>query len=130
MKIGFSFGRCIRDIVTEKVAYDDVLVIVTRTHIDQVDQIDPVIDSYLDSRMYLMGLDPDECIAMGRRLFKEGKLHQPRAYGAGVGFVPEEKVWMDVVPTDLNDNPVVKSAWENYRMMLNMARDDRTTSFE
>lgn len=123
MKIGNSFGRCVRDLVEGKVEYDDVLVIVTRTSIEQEAHIDPVIEAYLFEPTYLRGLDRDACLAMAHRLYRDGKLHQPRLYGAYPGRVGADHVWMDAVPTEVGDNPAVRSAWEAYRLALTMASD-------
>lgn len=121
MKIGNSLGRCIRDIVEDKVDYDDVLVIVTRTRIEQEEHLDGVIDHYLGEPSYLMGLDRDACVALAHRLYRDGKLHQPRLVGATPGRVGNDSVWLDAVPTEIGDNPVVQSAWEAYRLALTMA---------
>ena len=54
MKIGFSLGRCIRDIVRKKVDIEDVLVIVTRTHSRDLAGILDIVDEYKYERTYLM----------------------------------------------------------------------------
>ena len=43
MKVGLSFSRCLRDIIEDKVKYDDILVIVSRTNLD------PYNDKHWDS---------------------------------------------------------------------------------
>jgi hypothetical protein len=124
MKIGFSFGRCVRDIVKGDVAYDDVLVIIARTYMPDVDAIEDVIDQYLYEPSYLRGLDRDECLRVGRQLFTEAKLHQPRNYMGGMHWqsrVGSDYVWMDVVPTNAaSDIPAVQEAWENYQLVLRL----------
>jgi hypothetical protein len=123
MKIGFSFGRCVRDIVNGEVAYDDVLVIVARTYMQDVDAVEDVIDQYMYERSYLLGLDRDECVRVGIALFQDAKLHQPRAVSKGARFqsrVNSDYVWMDVMPTTVSDVPAVQEAWENYQLLLQL----------
>lgn len=120
MRIGFSFGRCVRDIVTGKVKLEDVLVIVTRTHIKDRSQLNAVIDQYMDIADYLGGLDPAECLHVAIELWDHGKLHQPRAYGARTAHIPEAYVWMDAIPTAQDMDPGIQEAWDAYRMLLVM----------
>ncbi len=120
MKIGFSFGRCVRDVVNGTVELDDVLVIVAGTHVKDRPHIRRVIEQYLHIEGYLIGLDPDRCHAVAEQLWDLGKLHQPRAYGTRPAHITEEHVWMDVVPTVLDMDPGVKEAWDQYRTLLVM----------
>ena len=125
MKIGFSFGRCLRDIVTGEVEYDDVLVQVTRTHMSRVEHIADVVVQYLDVRHYLGGLDAEACHATAIKLWNDGKLHQPRMYGQSYASRPEGLIWMDLFPSVTKDvNPMVQEAWENYRMTLSLAHSN------
>lgn len=125
MKIGFSLGRCVRDIVMDKVKIDDVLVIVTRTRIPKREQLDAVVEEYMYEPRYLRGLDYDRCLAVAQQLWDKGKFHQPRMVNAHPERVAEEYIWMDVVPTSLSDNPVVESAWNAYKVALRL--DGRET---
>jgi hypothetical protein len=120
MKIGFSLGRCVRDIVDGVVAINDVLVIVTRTFINEREQLRKVIDDYMWERDYLEGRDRDLCYEVAETLWDLGKFHQPRCYGARTTYVPENFVWMDVVPTAQDQDPSVREAWDAYRMLLVM----------
>lgn len=124
MKIGLSFGRCVRDIVMDKVALSEVLVIVSRTRMETIDHVEGVVDTYMYRREYLHGLDRDKCMAVAAALFKSGKLHQPRLQGAFTGSaVAEDYVWMDAVPTVHEDNEVVRKAWNSYQMALKLAAE-------
>lgn len=122
MKIGFSFGRCIRDIVRGDVDIDDVLVIVARTHMTTSEQVANVIAEYMYRNDYLLGLDEDECQQVGAELFESGRVHQARLESGniwGMGLAHGDAVWADVVPTT-NMNDQVKEAWNHYRFLLNM----------
>lgn len=117
MKIGFSFGRCLRDIVLGHVNIDDVVVIVTRTNLDR-EHIEGVIAEYAYRRDYLGGLPLDRCLAAAYELYDSGRLHQPRKYRVHRAHVPDDSIWFDLFPTALSDNEKVKMAWDKYRMAL------------
>jgi hypothetical protein len=124
MKIGFSFGRCVRDIVQGKVHIDDVLCIIARTHMPSVDAVKAVVGSYLYEPGYLMGLDHAACEAVGVELFVSGKILEPRANGISVMKVPREYVWMDLYPTSVDSsNQGIQSAWESYRMLIELGTE-------
>jgi hypothetical protein len=57
MKIGFSFGRCVRDIVNGEVSIDDVAFIIAATNIHDKEQLVRVVENYLYEPTYLNGLD-------------------------------------------------------------------------
>ncbi len=118
MKIGFSFGRCVRDIVNGTVDFDDVVVIVTRTRITDADQLHNVIREYLWEPTYLAGLDPETCYAVAQKLWDTAKLHQPRLNSVQPSHITDDYVWMDLVPTATDQSEAVADAWKAYRTML------------
>ena len=61
MKIGFSLGRCVRDIVNKDVSIDDVAFIIAATHINSVAQLDQVVEMCMYESGYLLGLDFEKC---------------------------------------------------------------------
>jgi hypothetical protein len=125
LRVGLSFGRCIRDIVEGKIDADEVLIVISRTRIENWDQVVGVIDAYLREPDYLAGLDRDACIETAYFLWNEGRIHQPRLYGFSPHRSPEDAVWMDVIPSGkLNDNPLVRDAWDAYRVAVAMAASD------
>ena len=125
MKVGFSFGRCLRDIVTGEVDYNDVLVLITRTHMEELEHVIGVVDQYLSVRHYLGGLDAVTCHEIATNLWLDGKIHQPRMYGQSYASRPENLIWMDLFPSVTKDvNPMVQEAWENYRMTLSLAHSN------
>lgn len=122
MKIGFSFGRCVRSIVLNEVEINDVLCIIARTYMPNERDVEYVIDEYLNRSKYLMGLDPAHCKDVGLELWRTGRVVEPRSNGIHVMSVPQDCVWMDLYPTVVgSDNASVKSAWENYRMLIGLA---------
>lgn len=122
MKIGFSFGRCIRDIVKGVVKIEDVLCVIARTHVTR-EQLGWLVDEYSYEPTYLAGLDRAECVRVAEELMDRGLIHQPRTQGSYRSMVPGNFVWMDVVPTsnDAMDHPSVQEAWETYQTVLRLA---------
>jgi hypothetical protein len=123
MKIGFSLGRCIRDIVMGKVSEDEVAFIITATCIREPAQLAPVIADYSFRDDYLYGLDEVECLRVAKSLWDNNKLIQPRREGIHRHKQPANSVWVDMFPTELSENDAVKKAWDAYRFMLHMTEN-------
>ena len=120
MKVGFSLGRCVRDIVKEVVDYDDVVVIVSGTRFTTQEELTRIVEEYMYRNDYLYGLDEQKCQAIATMLFRDGKIHQPRNFGTYRGAVMPEAVWADLVPTGGFTDPMVQEAWQAYRSMLGL----------
>ncbi len=130
MKIGFSLGRCIRDIVLERVSEDDVAFIIAATCIREAEQLDQVIEDYMYRNDYLAGLDVNKCKQVAWSLWNNNKLIQPRREGIHRHKQPENSIWVDMFPTALSTNESVKTAWEQYRFMLHMTENVETEAME
>ena len=100
MKIGFSLGRCVRDIVLGKVDIKDVVVIVAQTRCENRRDLFEVIDGYMYRTNYLRGLDAAQCNMVASELWETCKLHQPRLLGAHPQLIVEQAVWKDVVDSE------------------------------
>ena len=61
MKVGFSLGRCVRDIIDDIVTYDDVAFIITGTALRYEDAIKACVEQY----MYRVRLYPLLSIRVG-----------------------------------------------------------------
>jgi hypothetical protein len=120
MKVGFSLGRCIRDIVNEVVDINDVIVIVAGTRFETQEQLANIVNEYMYRDTYLWGLDESACQGVASVLFREGKIHQPRNFGAYRNMMPEDAVWADLFPTGGHEDPMVQEAWQAYRGMLGL----------
>jgi len=120
MKVGFSLGRCIRDIVTGKVDIDMVVVIVCRTRILTKVMLKDVLEDYAFDDNYLKGLDVDECMRVAEILWDSGRLHQPGLKGSFVRKVPEKYVWLSLIPDTYEDDPVVAYSLGKYLMALRL----------
>jgi hypothetical protein len=130
MKIGFSLGRCVRDIVTGKVSEDEVAFIITATNIRELEQLSLVIKDYMYRDDYLFGLNEDECQQAAQSLWDNNKILQPRRQGLHRHKQPENSVWVDMFPTKISNNEAVKQAWDSYRLMLNMVENVDTEALE
>ena len=129
MKIGLSFSRCVRDIVDGRVDIGDVLVIVARTDFDPRDdeQWSSIWSGYHDQ----YGLSnpewaayPDEDEERFRNvsidLWAQGKLHQPRQFGAHPRRLPY--YWLEAVVSgeEIEKFPAVKQAWDQFQMIAGL----------
>jgi hypothetical protein len=121
MKIGFSFGRCVRDIVNGEVTINDIMCIIARTYMPKEEHVKEVIAHYHYDG-YLRGLDLARCEEVGLELFHTGRIIEPRQNGIHVMSAPRDCVWMDLYPTVVGArNEAVKQAWEGYRMLIELA---------
>jgi hypothetical protein len=124
MKIGFSLGRCVRDIVKEHVNINDVAFIIAATNIHSEEQLKHVIEDYMyRDDDYLYGLDKDRCQAVALDLWATNKILQPRRQGMHRHRQPENAVWVDMFPTVASESDTVKTAWDAYRFMLHMVEN-------
>jgi len=144
MKIGLSYSRCIRDIVDGKVDIDDVLVLITRTDFDPHDdeQWSSIWIGYgggtenaytrgffSQSNPEWAGYDNEALFRLiSTELWDQGKLHQPRKFGAHPSRRPE--IWLEAVlpSSELETNPAAKAAWDKFQTvagLTNVSLDDK-----
>jgi hypothetical protein len=124
MKIGFSLGRCVRDIVNGDVDIEDVAFIIAATAIrDGEEHLQGVISEYMNHGDYLLDYDEDECQRVAKELWDSNRVLQPRLEGMHRHRQPENAVWVDMFPTSLTENDSVRNAWEQYRFMLHMVEN-------
>jgi len=123
MKIGFSFGRCIRDIVNSEIDINDVAFIIAATNIHNEEHLEQVVNAYLSEPDYLLFLDRNRCQEVALALWDTNRILQPRRQGMHRHRQPESSIWVDMFPTELSNNQSVKSAWNNYRTMIHMVEN-------
>lgn len=141
MKIGLSYSRCVRDIADGLVDIDDVLVLITRTNFDphNDDQWDSIWTGYgggqnrgsIWSAPEWAGYpaeDEAKFRLISTELWDQGKLHQPRQFGAHPQRRPE--IWLEaVLPSrELDKNPAAKAAWDKFQTvagLTNVELDDK-----
>ena len=129
MKIGLSYSRCVRDIVDGLVDINDVLVLITRTDFDpnndkQWEEIwtgyhqrggwsNPEWAHYKDE-------DEERFRQVSIDLWEQGKLHQPRQFGAHPARRPE--IWLEAVlpSSELKRNPAAQDAWDRFQTIAGL----------
>lgn len=137
MKIGLSYSRCVRDIVDGIVDINDVLIIIARTDFDprEDDQWQGIWLGYgggnkeiSELRMALSGSNPEwagyedeqKFRDVSIALLEQGKLHQPRQFGA----YPKRRreIWLEaVLPNEeLDKNPSAKAAWDKFQTVAGL----------
>ena len=136
MKIGLSYSRCIRDIVDGKVDIADVLVLITRTDFNPHDdkQWSGIWNGYGGgtNNGYTTGFfspsnpewagyhEEDKFRSISIMLYDDGKMHQPRQFGAR----PQRRseFWLETVlpNSELDANPAAKKAWNNFQMVAGL----------
>ncbi len=132
MRIGLSFSRCVRDIVEGKVNIDDVLVIICRTDFNpSIDKHwEEMWDGYSGGRQWgsawsnpeWSGLMDEKLVRdVTLQLWNQGKIHQPRKFGANPQRL--SYYWLEaVLPSEeLESNPSVNRAWENFKIVAGLA---------
>ena len=127
MKIGLSYSRCIRDIVDGLVDPEDVLIVISRTdfdpHNDQ--QWTDIWEGYRGRGTFNSPREWAHYDADREQVFRDvtlnlwadGKLHQPRKFGAYPRRLPY--YWLETVvsDSDLEHSPVIKDAWDKFQMV-------------
>lgn len=128
MKIGLSYSRCVRDIVDGVVDINDVLIVIARTDFDPNDDEQwagiwagyrigfmshPEWSDYPDE-------DEDRFRAVSIQLWSDGKLHQPRKFGAHQVRRPE--IWLEAVlpSSELEKNAAAKDAWDSFQVIAGL----------
>ena len=143
MKIGFSYSRCVRDIVDGVVDIDDVLIIIARTDFDPRDdeQWQGIWKGYgggsggSELRGLFSGSLPEWCKYgddmeqqvrdISRQLWNEGKLHQPRKFGAHPHRSPY--IWVDTGPIgdeQFRQPEAVQQAWRDYITLASLTKEE------
>jgi len=141
MKIGLSYSRCVLDIVEGRVSMDDVLVLITRT------DFNPTVDEEWIGiwQGYTLGgmSNPewanydlnnkdheDKFRSVSIMLYEDGKMHQPRKFGAYPRRRPE--IWLEAVlpNSELEANPTAKLAWEKFQTIASLSGVDLNDKYQ
>ena len=133
MKIGLSYSRCVRDIVDGVVDINDVLVLITRTDFDpnNDEQWQGIWEGYGGGQTFGSPYSNPEWIDypaedeakfrnVSIELWKTGKLHQPRKFGARPQRRPE--IWLETFlpSSELETNPAAKKAWDTFQIVAGL----------
>lgn len=123
MRVGNSLSRCVYDIYKGVVDINEVLVIIARTNFDPEndEHWNSIWYSYSSSVWHNIPFDDkqklrDICIS----LKKQGKLHQPRQFGAHP--INMKYQWYNVMLSDqeTDSNSAAKKAWNNYKIIAGL----------
>ena len=131
MKVGLSYSRCVLDIVEGRVDIEDVLVVVSRTDFDPRDdaQWAGIWEGYCYGGLsraewghydFNSKEDEDKFRQVSIMLWEDGKFHQPRKFGAHPARRPE--FWLEtvLVSEEIDTNPAVKAAWDNFKVVAGL----------
>lgn len=135
MYIGTSLGRCLRSMLMDEVSEADVLLIITRTRAKDLEAFISVVKQYYEDGNYNV-IQPEEYDLavkpwhevedLATRLYKNGKIHQPRNFSVlGGQFIHPElsnDVWVEVSPKNRNTTPAVVQAYEHYKMLDSLTK--------
>lgn len=137
MKIGLSLSRCILDIIEGRVDKDDVLVIISRTDFDITNDthweniwVGYTMGGMSYAEWYGHADEEQKFRDLITDLWINGKIHQPRKFGA---YVPRrDEYWLEAVLPDseLEKNPAAKKAWDNFKVvasLTNVKLDDKVS---
>jgi len=140
MKIGLSYSRCILDFVEGRVDINDVLVLITRTDFDPRDdeQWQGIRQGYCLGGLsnpewgdynYNSSDDQDKFRSVSIMLYSDGKIHQPRQFGAHPRRRPE--IWLETVlpNSELENNPAAKAAWDKFQTVASLTNVDLDESY-
>ena len=126
MLVGFSYSRCVKDIVNGVIDIDSVLIIISRTNFDPHDSR----EWETIWREYRYGENPewhgsrdedeDRFRSVSIELMETGKLHQPRKFGAHP--IRRYETWLELVlpSSELAKNPAAKAAWEQFQVVAEL----------
>ena len=125
MKVGLSLSRCLRDMVEGKVLFEDVLVVIARTDVDPYndEHWKQLFDGYLYGGMSnpeWAGMEDEEenLRHVLKQLHANGKLHQPRQFGAHPTRLPY--YWLECFVPPEEMNPAQQKAWNNYKLITGL----------
>ena len=129
MLIGTSLGKCVKSILDGDVKEEDVLFIVANTMAPDLNRLMGVIEQYYYGAAGNQDYDMsehtlEEAKELAQRLFESGKLHQPRCimernYGRAHDLTDS---WYEIVPKPVTGNESVIAAYEQYRLVAELAK--------
>jgi len=129
MLIGTSLRKCLESLMNKYVSEEDVVCIITSTMSKDLDQFLRIVEAYYEMGEITVDFDREEfskedTLSMAETLYNKGKIHQPRNYSGNPYVHPKfrNQIWLDIVPTNQNSNPIVTEAYSKYKMLDALTR--------
>jgi len=129
MLIGTSLRKCLESLMNKYVREEDVVCIITSTMSKDLDQFLRIVEAYYEMGEITVDFDREEfskedTLSMAETLYNKGKIHQPRNYSGNPYVHPKfrNQIWLDIVPTNQNSNPIVTEAYSKYKMLDTLTR--------
>lgn len=129
MKIGLSFGYCVRDLIEKIVDPSDVLVIITSTDFDitNSESWDDIYTHYstpYGANHIWLNISNEVAYEMVDLLWQTGKIHQPRKFGLQSRWAHggNKHHWLETIiaPTDMT--AAEQEAWNHYRFITGLSK--------
>jgi hypothetical protein len=128
MKLGFSLGPCVRDILKEKVKDEDIGFILVDDGFSWNSQPED-LELILSTNLFLKEFDKDIVYDIIDLLHFSGKLVQVTNNDISSfwsEFCVKNKtldvLWCDVIVSPEFTTPAVKSAWEHYQIVSGLCK--------
>ena len=121
--IGTSLGRCLRSILLGEVSEDQVFLIVTGTMSHTIDDFLLIIKQYHYERYGEYDISQwtyEEAKELGIRLWNNGKIHQPRNFKTNPFFRGGDKLWIEIFPPHLLQEPAAKDLWDKLTVIARL----------
>lgn len=122
--IGTSLGRCLRSILLGEVSSDEVFLISTGTRSTTKEQYLDIVKQYYQERFGNYDITQwswkeVEKLAIG--LWDNGKIHQPRNFGANPLFpTTSSLIWFEIIPPEILKEPAAKDLWEKLKVVARL----------
>jgi len=121
--IGTSLGRCLRSILSGEVSSEQVFLISTGTRSETKEQYLGIVKQYYQGGFgdyYITQWSWEEVEKLALELWYSGKIHQPRNFGAGPLFPTGFKLWFEIIPPHLLEEPAAKDLWEKLKVIARL----------
>jgi len=121
--IGTSLGRCLRSILLGEVSSEQVFLISTGTRSETKEQYLGIVKQYYQERFGDYDITQwswEEVEKLALELWYSGKIHQPRNFGAGPLFPTGFKLWFEIIPPHLLEEPAAKDLWEKLKVIARL----------
>ena len=135
MLLGTSLGGCLRSLALGEVHKKNVLVIVTRTSAQNIEELLRVVETYhkdgnkhasVSTNYDMTNVDLRTLKDLAQEMYHHGKIHQPKLFNGYSGFIHTElsrnEIWIPLAPSPKTDNDVVIDAYEKFKMIYNLYR--------